>query len=47
MKKFVVVLLITVLVLGGIFVYGGDRVGEDGTSSLKPTEIVSVVEEVE
>jgi len=47
MKEFFVVLLITVLVLGGIFVFGGDRVGENGTSGIEPTEIVSVVEEVE
>ncbi|WP_155811091.1 hypothetical protein [Petrotoga mobilis] len=47
MKKFIVALLITVLVLGGIFVFGGDDGGEDGTSGLKPTEIVSVVEKVE
>jgi len=47
MKKFVVALLITVLMLGSIFVYGGDNEGENATSGLKPTEIVSVVEEVE
>ncbi|TDX10071.1 MULTISPECIES: hypothetical protein [Petrotoga] len=46
MKKFVVALLITVLVLGGIFVYGGDDDGIDKTSGLEPTEIVNVVEEV-
>ncbi|MDK2812410.1 MAG: hypothetical protein PWQ78_620 [Petrotoga sp.] len=47
MKKFFVVLLITVLVLGGIFVFGGDDDGIDKTSGLEPTEIVNVVEEVE
>jgi len=47
MKKFVVVLLISVLVLGGIFVFGGADGGENGTSSIEPPEIVSVVEEVE
>jgi hypothetical protein len=47
MKKFVVALLITVLLLGGIFVFGGDDGGENGTSGIEPTEIVSAVEEVE
>jgi hypothetical protein len=47
MKKFFVVLLITVLVLGGIFVFGGDDDGIDKTSGLEPTEIVNAVEEVE
>jgi len=47
MKKFVVVLLITVLVLGGIFVYGGDNEGTNGTNGIEPPEIVNVVEEVE
>ncbi|PNS00269.1 hypothetical protein X927_04245 [Petrotoga mexicana DSM 14811] len=47
MKKFVVVLLITVLVLGGIFVYEGDDDEIDRTNGLEPTEIVNVVEEVE
>ncbi len=47
MKKFVVVLLITVLVLGGIFVFGGDNDGIDGTNGIEPPEIVGVVEEVE
>ncbi|MGY4687917.1 hypothetical protein [Petrotoga sp. DB-2] len=47
MKKFVVVLLITGLLLIGIFVFGGDNEGEDGTSGLEPAKIVNVVEGVE
>ncbi|PNR91738.1 MULTISPECIES: hypothetical protein [unclassified Petrotoga] len=47
MKKFVVALLITVLMLGSIFVYGGDNEGENVTSGLEPTAIVRVVDEVE
>ncbi|TDX15008.1 hypothetical protein [Petrotoga sibirica] len=47
MKKFVVVLLFSVLVLGGIFVYGGDDDGINRTNGLEPTAIVSVVDEVE
>jgi len=47
MKKFVTVLLIVVLVLGSIFVYGGDEEGENGIAGIEPTEVLSVVEEVD
>ncbi|WP_155811084.1 hypothetical protein [Petrotoga mobilis] len=47
MKKFFVALLITVLVLGGIFVFGGDNDGVNETNGIEPPEIVNVVEEVE
>jgi len=41
MKKFVVVLLITVMVLGGIFVYGGDDEGVNVTNGLEPIGVLS------
>ncbi len=44
-KRLIVIFLITILVLGGIFVFGGDNTGEDGTSGFKSGEIVSYVEE--
>jgi len=44
-KRLIVIFLITILVLGGIFVFGGDNTGENGTSGFKPGEIVSYIEE--
>ena len=44
-KRLIVIFLITILVLGGIFVFGGDKTGEDGTSGFKSGEVVSYVEE--
>ncbi|WP_155811095.1 MULTISPECIES: hypothetical protein [Petrotoga] len=47
MKKFVVVLIITVLVLGGLFVFGGEDLDTGSTDGVVPRTIVSVVEEIE
>jgi hypothetical protein len=44
-KRIIVIFLITILVLGGIFVFGGDDTGEDKTSGFKPGEIVSYIDE--
>jgi len=47
MKKFGVVLLITGLLLSGIFVFGGNDKDTVRTNGVKPEMVVSVVEEVE
>jgi hypothetical protein len=46
MKKFVVALLISGLLLSGIFVFGGDDKGTGQTTGVKPEMPVNVVEEV-
>ncbi|PNR92957.1 MULTISPECIES: hypothetical protein [unclassified Petrotoga] len=45
MKRLIVIFLITILVLGGIFVFGGDNTGVDGTSGFNPGEVVSYIDE--
>ncbi|MGY4687530.1 hypothetical protein X927_06080 [Petrotoga mexicana DSM 14811] len=47
MKKFIAVLFITVLLLSGIFVFGGEGNSTGSTDGVVPRTVVSVVEGVE